>query len=139
MVYSITCRILKQALKSSGSNCTPKHMEELSLCSLFLLDVAKKIDVQTGTPYRSGHHTVKDENKDVIAMATYICEAMPDHIPFENPVEIGMTKIQGGWLKDFIKKISAGSCGDTDIESEDNTSEKNVEDNDLDYELHFVD
>ena len=114
-------------------------MEELSLCSLFLLDVAKKIDLQTGTPYRSGHHTVKDDNKDIMTMATYIYEAMPDHIPFDNPVEIGMSKIQGGWLKEFLKKISVVSCGDTDQEAEDNTSEKNVENSDLDYELHFVD
>ena len=70
-VCFITGRILKQALKSSRSNCTPKHMEELSLCSLFLLDVARKSDLQTGTPYRSGHHTVKDDNNDIITMATY--------------------------------------------------------------------
>ena len=47
--------------------------------------------------------------------------------------------IQGGWLKEFLKKISVVSCGDTDQEAEDNTSEKNVENSDLDYELHFVD
>ena len=125
-------RVLKQALKSSGSNCTHKHMEELSLCLLFLLDVAKKVDLQTGTPYRSGHHAVKDENKDITTMAIYILETMND-IPFDDPVSTGM-KIQGGWIKDFVKNIS--TCSDTDEASEDNASEQGVENN-LDYELHL--
>ena len=73
-----------------------------------------------------------------MTMAAYIYEAMPDHIPFDNPVEIGMKKIQGGWLKDFVNRISTVSCSDTNQESEDGTHERSVE-NDLDYELHFVD
>ena len=38
-----------------------------------------------------------------------------------------------------IFKISVVSCSDTDQEAEENASEKNVENSDLDYELHFVD
>ena len=50
-----------------------------------------------------------------------------------------MKKIQGGWLKDFVNRISTVSCSDTNQESEDGTHERSVENNDLDYELHFVD
>lgn len=125
--------VLKQALKSSGSNCIPKHMEELSL---FLLDVAKKVDLQTGTPYKSGHYAVKYENKDMITMAAYILETMHD-IPFDDRV----TEIEnsGRLDKRFCEKFS--TCSDTeetDEASENIASEQGVQNN-LDYELHFLD
>ena len=58
---------------------------------------SKKIDIQIGTPYRTGHHTTKDDSKDILTMAAYILEAMND-IPFDDPVATGMKKIQEGWL-----------------------------------------
>lgn len=110
-------------------------MEDLSLCSLFLLDVAKKIDYQVDTPYQSGHHTVKDDSKDILNMATYILEAMRE-IPFEDPVTKGMERIQAGWLRDFFKKLGSSEC---DVSHDDSESEQIIESNDIDYELYFVD
>ena len=55
---------MKQALKSSGTHCTMKHME-ISMCGLLLLDVAKAADNEFHTPYRSSHHIVGSvENED---------------------------------------------------------------------------
>lgn len=42
--YSLFPRILKEAMRAGGSNITPQHIEDLSLCGLFLMDVTKKVD-----------------------------------------------------------------------------------------------
>ena len=44
LTFFLLNRVLKQALRSSGANATQKHIEEVSLCSLFLMEAAKKAD-----------------------------------------------------------------------------------------------
>ena len=43
-----TCRALKEAMKRSGSNLTQQHAEDLSLCSLFLMETSKRIAHEFG-------------------------------------------------------------------------------------------
>lgn len=43
-VHYLNFRVIKQALKSSGSNCTPHHTQDILLCGLRLLKVMKKAD-----------------------------------------------------------------------------------------------
>lgn len=66
--------MLKEALRSSGANCTEKHMEELSMCALLLLDVAKRSDREFGTPYRSSRHTMRSADDDIKKMVVHLIE-----------------------------------------------------------------
>ena len=39
-------RVIKQVLHSSGANVTEKHIKEVSLSGLFLMEEAKKADIE---------------------------------------------------------------------------------------------
>ena len=79
MVVMYYFRVLKEALRSSGANCTEKHMEELSMCSLLLLDVAKRSDHEFDTPYRSSRHTIRSADDDIKKMVKYLIEEKVTH------------------------------------------------------------
>ena len=52
---SVLERVLKQALRSSGANATEKHIENVSLCGMFLMEAAHKVDSEFGyTMFHSG-------------------------------------------------------------------------------------
>jgi hypothetical protein len=57
--------VLKQALRSSGANATKHHIEEVSLCTLFLMEAAKKADKEFGIPQRSARHATRDATADI--------------------------------------------------------------------------
>ena len=40
--------VFKQALHASGANATARHTEEVSLCTLFLMEAAKKAEREFG-------------------------------------------------------------------------------------------
>ena len=65
---------MKQALKLSGANCTPKHVEDISMCGLFLLDEAKRADQEFQIPYRFSHHTVRSAEGDIKKMISHLLE-----------------------------------------------------------------
>ena len=51
VVVNVTCttlinvdRVFKQTLRSAGGNLTQKHVENVSLCALFLMEASKKAD-----------------------------------------------------------------------------------------------
>ena len=101
-------RVLKEALRSSGVNCTEKHMEELSMCALLLLDVAKRSDHEFGTPYHSSRHTTRSADDDIKKMVKYLIEEKVTQqsedgakISFKDPLVIGMQKLVDWWLKRF--------------------------------------
>ena len=54
-------RIVKEGVQAAGANATNKHIEELSLCGLFLLDACKKADKAFNVPPASTRHTVRDD------------------------------------------------------------------------------
>ena len=56
-------RVLKEAMRSGGSNTTRKHMEDISLSGLFLIDVTKTIDQQFGV-HHSTAHTTRDAHRN---------------------------------------------------------------------------
>ena len=135
----ITCRILKQALRGSGANLTMSHLTMMSLCGLFLLDTAKKVDEQFQTPHRSSHHTVRDAAEDVMKMTCYLleekvaCERERGGVEFKDPLKMGAKKIASGYIENFLKKTEV----DDDIEetSEGNTTVQNA---DFSYELYHT-
>ena len=52
---------VQRFLRSSGANLTVAHITMMSMCGMFLMDVAKKADDEFQT---SSHHTVRDAEKD---------------------------------------------------------------------------
>ena len=92
------CRILKQALRGSGSNLTISHMTTMSMCGLSLLQMAKKADLEFQTPYRSSHHTVRDAQKDIANMTCFLIEEKVARnqerrgCEFTNPLTLGAKK-----------------------------------------------
>ena len=64
----MNCWVFKQTLKSAGGNLTERHLEEVSLSALFLLDAAKKTDTAFGVAPRTTAHTVRDPSSDVSKM-----------------------------------------------------------------------
>ena len=80
--YNYSCRVLKQVLQSSGGNATGKHIEEVSLCSLFLMEAAKKADQEFGGVPSSSKHTVSDASADIRRMAIHLLE---HHVTMQKP------------------------------------------------------
>ena len=66
--------MVKQTLRSSGANVTEKHIEDVSLCSLFLMEPAKKADRAFGLAPRSTMHTVCDASVDVNKIASHLLQ-----------------------------------------------------------------
>ena len=62
---------VKTSLKGS---VTPSHMTTTSLCGLFLLESAKRVDHEFLVPYKSSVHTEEDAQGDIIKMAHHLVE-----------------------------------------------------------------
>ena len=58
-------------MHSSGANITQKHLEDVSMCGLFLLEVCKKVDRMFGAEC-SGAHTTRDAGGDIKKITTYL-------------------------------------------------------------------
>ena len=59
-MHARTCRVLKQAMRASGGNLTDTHIEELSLCALFLMSAANKVDQELGCHHdQSTTHSIR--------------------------------------------------------------------------------
>ena len=104
--------MIKQALKSSGANCTEKHMEDISMCGLLLLSAAKKVDKEFQTPPTSSHHTTKSAKEDIERMTKYLLEEkVPETctarstptFEFLEPIELGMEMVVKGWIKKYLQ------------------------------------
>ena len=65
---------MKQALRSSVANATEKHIEDVSLCSMFLMEAAKKADKEFGVPSRSTKHTIREASADIKNMAMHLID-----------------------------------------------------------------
>ena len=55
---------------ASGANATKKHLEEISLCALMLMNTAKKVDRIYGV-IQSGSHTTRDATGDIRKIVRY--------------------------------------------------------------------
>ena len=65
---------MKQALRSAGGNLTEKHVEDVSMCALFLTQAAKKADREFCC-YQFGHHTIREADTDITKMAGHLLQA----------------------------------------------------------------
>ena len=132
---------MKQALRSSGANLTEQHMVNVSLCSPFLLQVAKQADHVLQTPHRSTHHTIRDSSEDISKMVTCLLkESVTSEVgqrtgwKFEDPYLRGTQKIGMGTVEKYINRT------DEDLDQHEETEEADAENVvDLDYELANID
>lgn len=103
-------RVFKQALQSAGGHLSVKHVEEVSLGVLFLMQAAKKTDTAFKVKAPSTTHTVRGSDNDVVKMATYLHENQVHLVKtersspgFVDPTESGWKKISTTtWLKDTL-------------------------------------
>ena len=113
---------MKQALRSSGANATDKHITDISLGSLFLMEAARKTDMVAKTSPQSSSHTVRDANKDILKLMDHLLEKAvvkedkeraSSHSPFTDLSSVGLKKLTTtSWLQDILTK--GVSDGDAD-------------------------
>lgn len=133
-----TCRALKEAMKSGGSNLTQQHAEDLSLCALFLMEASKRVACEFGVCHSKSHAT-RDANNDITKVLNYLLEKkvvqeLPERpsVGFKDPTDDGLDKMcNTNWIKDTL---SRSGCDDN---LEEDTIHELTE-SDQDYELYYV-
>lgn len=127
-----TFRVVKQALRSSGANVTEKHITDVSMCALFLLEAAKKCDKFYRVSPQTMAHTVRDSKSDIRKISQNLIdgkiseEEIERTTPeFTDPTSSGLaTLTQGDWLQKQLQS-----------KFDDNLQNENHGEVDLDYEL----
>ena len=123
----LPCRIFKQTVRSAGANLTVKHIHEVSLSVLFLMEAAAKADKMFSVPPRSSSHTTSDVAADVKKMVTHLIErriitedSERTAPAFTDPTESGILKLTDKWLKETLDRTTAvGTDSDLHEEEED--------------------
>ena len=119
-------------MRSGGANVTHKHIEDLSLCGLFLMEVAKKVDREFGA-HRSTAHTPSDAYKDITKLTNLLLEKQVvvetderTSPGFMDPTGTGLDKLcNTSWIRETLDRV-----GTEDLEGEDRnngTLESNYE------------
>ncbi len=120
---------------------TDKHLEDVSLSGLFLMDAAKRADRFFQVPPPSTQHTVRDATKDTLVMVADLLSsgAVEENQentrsttpPFQDPSTAGMEcKISTGWIESVLQGMT---------EEEANTEEDGDEGEiDFNYELYHT-
>ena len=114
-----------------------KHLEEVSLGALFLLDAAKKADKAFCVTPPGGKHTVREACRDIKTMTNHLLEkgvannlenrSSPE---FTNPDDAGLDKLTSTWLHE----ASFWTCIDDTDPSSESTDEENEQSVDIHYE-----
>ena len=105
--------IIKNALKSSGSNVTEHHLKVISLAAQMLQDCAELCDLQVQSPFRSYQHTSTEVHHDIKQMVSCLRETkatirvphrkLPSNKTFAIPISQGYHKaITQQWLRIFL-------------------------------------
>lgn len=126
---------MKQAIRSSGANITVQHIEDVSLCGLFLLDAAKKADELFGVHKPSTRHTVRDAQGDITKLCSYLIDnkaskedlSRTSILTFDDPETKGLERVAKGWIEEYLS-------GSVQFE-EDESVEVTMDEDDLYYEL----
>lgn len=121
-------------MRSGGSNLTPQHMEDLSLCGLFLMEVAKKVDREFGA-LQTSSHTTHDAYKDITKLLNYLTEKkVGEQIKernspiFLDPTDVGLNKMcNSTWIRDTLDRADT-----EDLEREVSEDHGTI---DMNYEL----
>ena len=95
-------------------------MTVMSLCTLFLLEVSKKVDAELGVPSQSSYHTTRDAAPDIHKMTSYMIEERIASVTerceqqFDNPFTKGAQKVAGGYIEKYFSRI--GQEDEHDVE-----------------------
>ena len=108
-------------MRSGGANVTTQHIEDLSLCGLFLMEVAKKVDKEFAA-YRSTAHTTTDARKEIDKLSNLLLEHEVStekdqrvSPAFSDPTDIGLDKLcNTSWIRDTLDRVDTD-----DLEGED--------------------
>lgn len=103
-VILLSFRVVKQALRSSGANVTEKHIRDVSMCALFLLEAAKKCDTVFKVSKQSTAHTIRDANADILKIQAMLLE--------KNIVTEDVTRTQPGFVDPTVSGIDTLTKGD---------------------------
>ena len=130
-------RVFKQTLCSGGGNLTNKHIEDVSLCALFLMEASKKADKLFNIAPPTTAHTIADSAKDVAKLVNHLHEAKVTTVDnnrttpiFPDPVASGWQKLSTtDWLKNALSR---------DLAEEGSDLEERVGEINLDYEIANV-
>ena len=68
-------RVFKETIRSGGAKLTPKHIKDVSMCVLFLMEAAQKTDKTFGLSPQSTSHTVYSPHEDIDNMMKHLSEA----------------------------------------------------------------
>lgn len=98
-------------MRAGGGNLTNSHIEDLSLCTLFLLSAAKKTDQEFGC-HRTTAHSVRGAKKDIDKMVDVLHENKVTHLVegrnspgFEDPTEKGLKKLcNTAWIRETMAR-----------------------------------
>ena len=108
--HILSFRIVKEGVQAAGANATKKHIEEISLCGMFLLEAGKKADQTFNVPPASTSHTVRDATEDILTMTRdlLVRAAVEDTdrlgSPFIDPTTRGMEdKAAKGWIESILQ------------------------------------
>ena len=130
---------MKQMLRASGANVTRTHIEDVSLCALFLMEAAKKADRAFHVTEQSTSHTVRGAEGDITTMATHLLEQKATlEVPgrstplWVDPTDKGWEKLTQAWLQTTLSRTQI------DEELQEIRWRDGDEPVELDYELHNV-
>ena len=128
---------MKQTLRASGANVTRTHIEDVSLCALFLMEAAKKADRAFHVTKQSTSHTVRGAEGDIKTMTTHLLEQKAtSEVPgrstplWVDPTSKGWEKLTQDWLQATLSRWHID-----DLQEIEQTEDEPVQ---LDYELHDV-
>ena len=132
-------RVIKESLRSSGANVTEKHITDVSMSALFLMEAAKKCDKIFGTTPQSTAHTVRNSKSDIEKIRQYLLEKeitteKPGRVasPFIDPLLTGINLLtKSDWLLNQLTKVYDNLQQDIDEEQNDRVIT-------LDYELSDI-
>ena len=138
IIQFLLCSMIKEAMRSSGANATRKHLEEVSLCAMFLLTFAKRVYRMLDVS-QSVAHTVRDSTSDMKKMISYLRNEgvtkevlqpaqQQQSFSFEDPSIAGMHKVSTGKLDPYLQ-------GEIEMNPEEIGDDHLV---DIDYELYDV-
>ena len=103
--------MVKEALRSSSGSLTEKHIEDVSMCALFLLEAAKKTDKEFGC-YQASSHTVREADNDIQKLVQHLLEKKviiqedDRKTPsFNNPSSAGYKKLcTTSWVRETLSR-----------------------------------
>ena len=104
--------MFKETIRSGGGKLTTKHIKDVSMCVLFLMEAAQKTDKTFGLSPQSTSHTVHSPHEDINKMTKHLSETKVTTVveersmpPFIDPVDDGWKKLSTtSWLTDTLRR-----------------------------------